>query len=215
MKVLLTALLCAALPSITIAADRPAGIAAAEAVAKAALGADCDMNGMEEVPMADPGVEPETYSHIVYRFTYHADYQSPAEPEVQAELYQLFCGSGAYNIRNAFVLKAGDSETPKLIAFAQPDVTYDYADDARSRLKADPKIRGFRATALLVNASFDEKTRTITSHTAWRGIGDAWDSGDWLFRNGDFTLTRFEFDPTYGDPDPAVPESFVIYEAGK
>jgi hypothetical protein len=28
-------------------------------------------------------------------------------------------------------------------------------------------------------------------------------------------LTRFEFDPTYGDPDPAVPESYVVYEAGK
>ena len=213
MKVLLTALLFAALPSTSLAAERPAGVAVAEAIAKAALGADCDMNGMEEVPMAGP--EAEGFGHAVYSFTYRADYQSPAEPEVKAELYQLFCGSGAYNIRNAFVLKTGDSETPKLIAFAQPDVAYDYADDARSRLKADPKIRGFRATAMLVNASFDEKTRTITSHTAWRGIGDAWDSGDWLFHNGDFTLTRFELDPTYGDPDPAVPESFVIYEAGQ
>ena len=140
---------------------------------------------------------------------------SPEELEVEAELYQLFCGSGAYNIRNAFVLKTGDTETPKLIAFAQPDIAYDYADDDRSRLKADPKIRGFRATALLVNANFNEKTRTITSHTAWRGIGDAWDSGAWIFRNGAFMLTRFEVDPTYGDPDPAAPESYVVYEAGK
>ena len=27
--------------------------------------------------------------------------------------------------------------------------------------------------------------------------------------------TRFEVDPTYGDPDPAAPESYVVYEAGK
>ena len=48
-----------------------------------------------------------------------------------------------------------------------------------------------------------------------RGIGDAWDSGEWAFRNGDFVLTRFEFDPTYGDPLPDAPESYVVYEAGR
>ena len=33
--------------------------------------------------------------------------------------------------------------------------------------------------------------------------------------DGDFVLTRFEFDPTYGDPLPDVPESYVVYEAGR
>ncbi len=112
------------------------------------------------------------------------------------------------------MLKKSDEESLKLVAFATPDLDYAYADEEMSRLKADPKVRGFRATGLLVNASFDEKTRTITSHAAWRGTGDAWDSGEWLFRNGDFILTRFEVDSTYGDPDPAA-ESYVVYEAGK
>ncbi|UDF29176.1 UNVERIFIED_ORG: DUF1176 domain-containing protein [Roseateles sp. XES5] len=211
MKRLLPVLLCAALPSMPLAADRPDGIAAAEAIAKAAFGADCDMNGMPEVPMAGP--DDEGYGHSVYRFTYKPDY-NPDGPAVEAELFQLFCGSGAYNIRHAFVLKKSDEETPKLIAFATPDLDYAYADEEMNTLKAAPKVRGFRATGLLVNASFDEKTRTISSHAAWRGIGDAWDSGDWIFRNGDFILTRFEVDPTYGDPDPAA-ESYVVYEAGK
>ncbi len=211
MKVLLAALLCAALPMPGLAADRPEGIAAAEALAKAAFGTDCDMNGMEDVPMAGP--DDENYGHSVYRFSYKPDY-NPDGDAVEAVLYQLFCGSGAYNIRHAFVLKKSDEESLKLVAFATPDLDYAYADEEMSRLKADPKVRGFRATGLLVNASFDEKTRTITSHAAWRGIGDAWDSGEWLFRNGDFILTRFEVDPTYGDPDPAA-ESYVVYEAGK
>lgn len=212
MKVLPALFLAATLPAASLAADRPEGIAAAEAIARAALGADCDMNGMEEVPMAEP--EAEGFGHIVYRFAYKPDYD-PNGPDVEAELYQLFCGSGAYNIRNAFVLKTSDSDTPKLLAFATPDLALDYADEENSRLATDPKVRGFRATALLVNASFDEKTRTIASHAAWRGIGDAWDSGAWIFRNGNFMLTRFEVDPTYGDPDPAAPESYVVYEAGK
>lgn len=211
MKVLLAALLCAALPSISLAADRPEGIAAAETLVKTAFGTDCDMNGMEEVPMAEP--DGENYGHSVYRFSYKPDYNPDGEP-VEAVLYQLFCGSGAYNIRHAFVLKKSDEETLKLVTFATPDLDYAYADEEMSKLKADPKVRGFRATGLLVNAGFDEKTRTITSHAAWRGIGDAWDSGEWLFRNGDFILTRFEVDPTYGDPDPAA-ESYVVYEAGK
>jgi hypothetical protein len=210
-KVLLAALLCAALPSISLAADRPEGIAAAETLVKTAFGTDCDMNGMEEVPMAEP--DGENYGHSVYRFSYKPDYNPDGEP-VEAVLYQLFCGSGAYNIRHAFVLKKSDEETLKLVTFATPDLDYAYADEEMSKLKADPKVRGFRATGLLVNAGFDEKTRTITSHAAWRGIGDAWDSGEWLFRNGDFILTRFEVDPTYGDPDPAA-ESYVVYEAGK
>lgn len=62
--------------------------------------------------------------------------------------------------------------------------------------------------------ALDLEERTITNHAAWHGIGDAWDSGEWLFRNGDFILTRFEVDPTYGDPDPAA-ESYVVYDAAK
>jgi len=210
-KVLLAALLCTALPSLSLAADRPEGIEAAETLVKTAFGTDCDMNGMEEVPIAGP--EEEGYGHAVYRFSYKPDY-NPDGDEIQAVLYQLFCGSGAYNIRHAFVLKKSDEESLKLITFATPDLDYAYADEEMSKLKAAPTISGFRATGLLVNASFNEKTRTITSHAAWRGIGDAWDSGDWLFRNGDFILTRFEVDPTYGDPDPAA-ESYVVYEALK
>ena len=26
---------------------------------------------------------------------------------------------------------------------------------------------------------------------------------------------RFEVDPTYGDPDPAAPESYTVYEAAR
>lgn len=211
MKVLLAAFLCACLPSISIAADRPEGIAAAEAVAKAAFGTECDMNGMPEVPMAGP--EDEGFGHSTYSFVFKPDYD-PNGPDIEVTLFKLFCGSGAYNIRHAFVLKRSDEESPKLITFATPDLDYAYADVEMSKLRADPKVRGFRATGLLVNSGFDEKTRTITSHAAWRGIGDAWDSGEWVFRNGDFLLTRFEVDPTYGDPDPAA-ESYVVYEAGK
>lgn len=213
MKFLVAALLCTTFASPTFAADRPEGIAAAEAVAKAALGGDCDMNGMDEVPMAAP--DGEGFGHSVYHFSYRASYQSAQDAEIQVDLYQLFCGSGAYNIRHAFVMKTSIDELPKLVAFASPDIDYAYADDEMVRLKADPTVRGYRATGALVNATYDPQKRTITSHTSWRGIGDAWDSGIWTFLDGDFTLTRFEVDPTYGEQDPAAPESYIVYEAGK
>jgi len=75
-KRLLAALLCTALPAPGVTADRPAGIAAAEAIAKAALGENCDMNGMEEVPISGPGAE--GFAHSVYRFSYKPAYDPAA-----------------------------------------------------------------------------------------------------------------------------------------
>ena len=212
MKTLLAALLSLALPGSGLAADRPEGIGEAEALARAALVADCDMNGMQDVPMARPN--DDGFGHSVYRLSYTPDYDPGGAP-VEVVLYQLFCGSGAYNIRHAFVLKRSDEETLKLVAFAAPDIDYAYADEEMTRLKADPTVRGFTAAGFLVNATYDEATRTIASRAAWRGLGDAWDGGQWVFRNGNFLLTRFEVDPTYGEQDPAAAESYVVYEAGK
>jgi hypothetical protein len=37
----------------------------------------------------------------------------------------------------------------------------------------------------------------------WRGLGDASDSGTWLFRNGDFALVRYEVDASHdGEINP-------------
>jgi hypothetical protein len=54
-----------------------------------------------------------------------------------------------------------------------------------------------------VNSSFDEASQTITSASKWRGVGDASDSGTWIFRNGEFTLVKYDVDASYdGEVNP-------------
>ena len=46
-------------------------------------------------------------------------------------------------------------------------------------------------------------TRTVTSHSKWRGLGDASSSGQWLFHNGRFILKSYDADASYdGEINP-------------
>ena len=64
-------------------------------------------------------------------------------------------------------------------------------------------IIGYLAADRLVNSAFDEATLSIASHSLWRGVGDASSSGLWIFRDGDFTLVKYEVDASYdGEINP-------------
>ncbi|WP_438753538.1 DUF1176 domain-containing protein [Pararhizobium sp. O133] len=65
---------------------------------------------------------------------------------------------------------------------------------------------------MLINATYDPARHTIASHGFWRGIGDAWDSGEWTFADSDFVLSKYEVDPTFdGAPGPDKQKSYVVY----
>ena len=60
-----------------------------------------------------------------------------------------------------------------------------------------------------MNSSYDEASHTITSANKWRGVGDASDAGTWIFRNGRFTLVKYDVDASYdGEINP---ESVLDY----
>lgn len=64
-------------------------------------------------------------------------------------------------------------------------------------------IIGYLAETRLVNSSYDEAATSITSSSKWRGVGDASSSGTWLFRDGAFTLVRYDVDASYdGEVNP-------------
>ena len=138
-------------------------------------------------------------------------------PEHNAKLYQIFCFAGAYNLSYAYVIKDGDSPM-SLVSFAEPefDVEYVKGDDTDTKLKRPPRVTGYSATFFLVNADFDEKTMTLTDNGKWRGIGDAWSSGSWTLKDGQFVLSQYSIDPIYEanlDPAPAGLEDryFQLY----
>ncbi len=182
----------------------------AERFVQAALGEDCEMNSRTDIPLNS--TEPEDVSHFVYDIQYRASYQSAEEPDKHVALYQMFCGMGAYNLQHAFLLRDPETSQFRLVAFSRPKLGLDYADEEQSKLKTPPKIDGYSATHILINATFDPATRSVASHGLWRGIGDAWDSGAWIFSDLDFLLSRYEVDPTFdGAAESGDRKSYVIY----
>ncbi len=195
--------------SATAASAKPGdAVKAAEAFVKAAL-PDCDMNGRTDIPVNDTGQE--GVSHFVYTFSYRPSYDAADTPPHKVELYQMFCAMGAYNIKYVFLLRDPDSGGDfQLLSFARPNLR-----DVSNEGGSAPKVDGFGSDVTLVNAKFDPKTLTISTHALWRGIGDAWDAGHWRFVDGEFDLMRFEVDPTFDDDAaPRTPASYVIYDAG-
>lgn len=208
----LLALALAATQPISVQAADAGTASEAEAYAAAVLGDECDRNGMTDIPVNQD--EPESFSHYIYPLTDRHAYQQADEPDRKATLFQIFCGSGAYNIRSAFVLKLQDEAGFKLVGFPQPAVRIEYEDSEQTRLKASPVVTGFISRFLLVNPKFEPETATVKSHTLWRGLGDAWDAGEWRLEDGDFALKRFEIDPTFdGGENQEAPGSHVVFQA--
>ena len=63
-----------------------------------------------------------------------------------------------------------------------------------------------------MNSEYDEATRSITSYAKWRGLGDASSSGTWMFRDGTFTLVKYEVDASYDEE--INPETVLDFDTG-
>ena len=118
-------------------------------------------------------------------------------------LYLLPCQRGAYNAVSIALLGTEyDGIVP--LAFAEPELDIDYADDASERLRS-MRVDGFTTSGQLVNPVFDAEARTMETFSKWRGLGDAQSSGLWRFEGGRFVLERYSVDPTFdGEIDPVV-----------
>ena len=102
--------------------------------------------------------------------------------------------------------------------FATPELDVRYADGDKEAKVESVTIIGYTADDGLVNSFYDEKTMTIQSHDKWRGLGDASSSGTWLFRNGDFTLVKYDVDASYDESvrsgDGARPRNRALRTVG-
>lgn len=130
-----------------------------------------------------------------WELSFRYEFEKEDGPDRLARLYQMPCNYGAYNFGSIFFIETEfDGLLP--LHFAEPVLDIDYADD-NSEVVRSVTVAGFTATYSLVNALFDEETRTINSFSKWRGIGDASSSGRWAFRDGGFMLTGFAVDASY------------------
>ena len=135
-------------------------------------------------------VAPESYP-ISYSYSYEA---ADTPPHV-ATLFKFPCDQGAYNTSEIYYLAEADAGI-RVLSFAAPDFDIAYHDEDSEKLKA-LSVRGIAAQATLVNSGYDPATKSISSYSKWRGLGDASSTGTWKFVEGRFVLTDYQVDPTY------------------
>lgn len=128
-----------------------------------------------------------------WELSWETDYSD--EPET-ATLYKFFCGAGAYNVNHVYYIERDyDGAVP--LTFATPDYDVVYENDDFDGAVLDIPLTGYNSELLLVNSEFNPETKTITSQGLWRGLGDAYSAGTWVFDEGQFILKRYEVDAQY------------------
>jgi hypothetical protein len=136
---------------------------------------------------------------------YRDEGAAAGDPDRAVTIYIFECTLAAYNATEVYYISDGISAL-HMISFAEPHMVIKRpaGDDEGAKLES-MTVDGFKATTELVNSEIDEKVRSITSFSKWRGIGDASSSGTWTFINGEFVLTDFEVDPTYDEENNPIP----------
>lgn len=131
-----------------------------------------------------------------WTFNYLPSWDLEGEPE-EVTLFRVWCMSGAYNVSHSYyILREFEGLMP--VAFAAPSIKirYENEDDIDSPLLG-VDVTGMIGQTVLVNSHFDPETLNISSHSYWRGIGDASSVGIWTFRDGEFALVHYEVDASY------------------
>lgn len=149
-----------------------------------------------------PGAEPDPNQPDEYEILFNYPSDMEGEPERKARLFRFFCSAGAYNETHVYYLHE-DIEGLRELQFATPELDIRYENDDFEGNVENIRTIGYFADGSLVNSGYDEDTKTITSYSKWRGVGDASSAGTWIFRNGEFALVKYEVDASYdGEINP-------------
>jgi hypothetical protein len=141
------------------------------------------------------GAVPGAAAPDVYDVPFRYESSQPDEPEQHYTLYRFNCDNGAYNFGYVFVMSGMEGEL-SVVSFPQPRLDIAYEDEEQTKVKS-MRVAGYVATDQLVNAEYDEDSKTLTAASKWRGIGDAQSVSEWTFAEGEFVLVRHSVDATY------------------
>jgi len=160
----------------------------------ATYGTTCQTLG----PDAEPGAADPEIHEIPYRYSYDAE----SDPERKARLFKFQCTYGAYNTGEVYYF-ADDTGGLRQLQFASPELDIRYENDNAEGKVESVTIIGYQTDDQLVNSDYDPAAKTLTSFSKWRGVGDASSTGTYIFRDGTFTLVKYEVDASYdGEINP-------------
>jgi len=149
--------------------------------------------------------EAEQEAPVHHQLTWRPSYASEDSPDEVAHLFRFFCYRGAYNEIHVYLMTNEATGTIRPLTFASPELDIQYEDDDSEKAATDIRIVGYQTENMLVNSDYDPQTMSIISHSKWRGLGDASSIGTWLFRQGQFSLVKYEVDPSYdGEVEPVT-----------
>ncbi|UVK37206.1 DUF1176 domain-containing protein [Mesorhizobium sp. AR10] len=141
--------------------------------------------------------EPELFS-----IKYKDKDAAAGDPDRETRLFHFSCSAAAYNESSIYYMSDEVSGVRQL-QFTEPEMDIRYENSDSNGKLLGMTIIGFKTSGWAVNSDFDEDTRTISTFNKWRGVGDASDSGTYLFRNGDFSLVQYDVDASYdGEENP-------------
>lgn len=147
-----------------------------------------------------PGANQPEVAEYQIRFRNASD--TDDQPEREMRLFRFYCGAGAYNETHIYY-QYDEADGLRELQFATPELDIRYENDDFEGKVESVSIIGYTTEDTLVNSSYDEAEHSITSHNKWRGIGDAGTTGTWIFRNGSFTLVKYDVDASYdGEVNP-------------
>ncbi|MBY5999331.1 DUF1176 domain-containing protein [Tritonibacter mobilis] len=148
---------------------------------------------------------PENFDLVdSYTIPFNYSYETPDTPKHEARLFRFYCGTGAYNEIHAYILASPQGGVSP-VQFAVPETSVQYENGDSDGKVEDIRIVGYTAESTLVNSDYDPGTQTLTSYNKWRGVGDAFSAGTWIFREGAFTLVRYDVDASYdGEQNPVT-----------
>jgi hypothetical protein len=140
--------------------------------------------------------EPDAAKGEAFEIEFNYKYESTGDPLRKARLFKFPCGYGAYNSTEVYYL-TGDAGEIRQLQFAEPELDIRYENDDAEGKVEQINVIGYRVRDQLVNSSYDPDALSLTSSAKWRGAGDASSSGKWIFRDGAFTLVRYDVDASY------------------
>lgn len=154
---------------------------------------------------------PDSAVPEAYEIGFHYTADPEGQPERKARMFKFPCGGGAYNTDEVYYFADDDNEVVQL-QFAEPELDIRYENDDTEGAVESITIIGYRTSDRLVNSQYDPATKTLTSFAKWRGVGDASSTATYIFRNGAFTLVKYDVDASYNDK--IDPETVLDFNSG-
>lgn len=118
----------------------------------------------------------------------------------QALLVEFACRSGAYNHSAVYVMSDQHGRVTEVF-FPSPQIEVRHAEGSEQRVVEDIVIVATPELREVVNPRYDAVSRSIFERNKWRGLGDAYTTTQWGYKQGRFHIMRFAVDASFDGQD--------------